>query len=73
MKLVITYHIDGGGGTPDPMMARKVVDAVALSMADIAIRDAIAEVEDATHSMIPLGRRTIAVERDSPNIYSTAD
>ena len=75
MRIVITYDIlNSEGGTPDPSMARRVVEAIASELdGNPIIKDAVRRVEQETHSQINLGLRTIGVERDTPNIYSVRE
>lgn len=70
MKLVIEYDIPSGGGTPDPGMAKRLVEAVQSELnGNSVIEDAIKRVEEETQSSIRIGRRDISVRRDDPTIY----
>lgn len=71
MKLVIEIDLVGSeGGTPDPTMAARVVEAVIRSLdATQAIQEAIRYVENETRSSIPLGRRDVRIDRSSATVY----
>lgn len=75
MRLVIEYDIPGSeGGTPDPNMARRLVEAVRSELSgNSVIQDAVRRVEQDTKSSIPLGRRDIRVERSDPTIYGVKE
>ena len=75
MRIVITYDIEGSeGGTPDPEMARRVVESIRSELTfNSVIEDAVGRVEKETRSAIPLGRRSISIERSFPTIYGVKE